>query len=126
MEYYVKLPEDIAERDAIVVDPMLATGHSAVQAIRILKQAGVANVKFMCIIASPEGIAAMQAAYPEVDIYCGAEDQGLNADAYIVPGMGDAGDRIFGTKLLYQKSKKPGCIRSRAFAVSDVYIYYES
>ena len=98
VEYYVKLPEDIAERDAIVVDPMLATGHSAVQAIRILKQAGVANVKFMCIIASPEGIAAMQAAYPEVDIYCGAEDQGLNADAYIVPGMGDAGDRIFGTK----------------------------
>ena len=73
VEYYVKLPEDIAERDAIVVDPMLATGHSAVQAIRILKQAGVANVKFMCIIASPEGIAAMQAAYPEVDIYCGAE-----------------------------------------------------
>lgn len=98
VEYYVKLPEDIAERDAIVVDPMLATGHSAVQAIRILKQAGVANVKFMCIIASPEGISAMQAAYPEVDIYCGAEDQGLNADAYIVPGMGDAGDRIFGTK----------------------------
>lgn len=98
VEYYVKLPEDIAERDVIVVDPMLATGHSAVQAIRILKQAGVANVKFMCIIASPEGIAAMQAAYPEVDIYCGAEDQGLNADAYIVPGMGDAGDRIFGTK----------------------------
>ena len=98
VEYYVKLPEDIAERDAIVVDPILATGHSAVQAIRILKQAGVANVKFMCIIASPEGIAAMQAAYPEVDIYCGAEDQGLNADAYIVPGMGDAGDRIFGTK----------------------------
>ena len=98
VEYYVKLPEDIAERDVIVVDPMLATGHSAVQAIRMLKQAGVANIKFMCIIASPEGIATLQAAYPEVDIYCGAEDQGLNVDDYIVPGMGDAGDRLFGTK----------------------------
>ena len=98
VKYYCKMPPDISEREVLVVDPMLATGHSAVQAIRILKQAGVANVKFMCIIASPEGIAAMQAAYPEVDIYCGAEDQGLNADAYIVPGMGDAGDRIFGTK----------------------------
>ena len=98
VEYYVKLPEDIAERDVIVVDPMLATGHSAVQAIRMLKQAGVANIKFMCIIASPEGIATLQAAYPEVDIYCGAEDQGLNGDDYIVPGMGDAGDRLFGTK----------------------------
>ena len=97
VEYYVKLPEDIAERDVIVVDPMLATGHSAVQAIRMLKQAGVANIKFMCIIASPEGIATLQAAYPEVDIYCGAEDQGLNADDYIVPGLGDAGDRLFGT-----------------------------
>ena len=98
VEYYVKLPEDIAERDVIVVDPMLATGHSAVQAIRMLKQAGVANIKFMCIIASPEGIATLQAAYPEVHIYCGAEDQGLNGDDYIVPGMGDAGDRLFGTK----------------------------
>ena len=98
VEYYVKLPEDIAERDVIVVDPMLATGHSAVQAIRMLKQAGVANIKFMCIIASPEGIATLQAAYPEVDIYCGAEDQGLNGVDYIVPGMGDAGDRLFGTK----------------------------
>ena len=98
VEYYVKLPEDIAERDAIVVDPMLATGHSAVQAIRILKQAGVANIKFMCIIAAPEGLAAFGKVHPDVKVYVGVLDEKLNDRNYIVPGLGDAGDRIFGTK----------------------------
>lgn len=98
VQYYVKLPEDIAERDVIVVDPMLATGHSAVSAVDALKAAGVSHIKFMCILASPEGIATLQTAHPDVEIYCGSKDQGLNSDKYIIPGMGDAGDRIFGTK----------------------------
>ncbi|MBQ9807297.1 MAG: uracil phosphoribosyltransferase [Ruminococcus sp.] len=98
VHYYSKLPEDIAERDAIIVDPMLATGNSAVSAINILKEKGAKSVKFMCIICSPEGVAAIQAAHPDVEIYTGAMDQGLNEDKYIVPGVGDAGDRIFGTK----------------------------
>lgn len=98
VEYYVKLPEDIAERDAILLDPMLATGQSAVHAVNLLKQAGVARIKFMCIIASPEGLEALTAAHPDIDIYCGVKDECLNADKYIVPGLGDAGDRIFGTK----------------------------
>lgn len=98
VQYYVKLPEDIAERDVIVADPMLATGHSAVHAITVLKEAGVSNIKFMCIIAAPDGVAALQKAHPDVDIYCGVQDNGLNPEKYIIPGMGDAGDRIFGTK----------------------------
>ena len=97
-QYYCKLPEDVAERDVIIVDPMLATGNTAVHAISVLKEAGVKNIKFMCIIASPEGIEKVTSEHPDVDIYCGVKDKGLNENKYIVPGMGDAGDRIFGTK----------------------------
>lgn len=96
--YYSKFPEDIAERHAIVVDPMLATGNSAIAAISELKKLGVKNIKFMCIICSPEGAEALEKAHPDVEIYTGVMDQGLNEDKFIVPGVGDAGDRIFGTK----------------------------
>ncbi len=98
IKYYSKMPEDIAERDAIIVDPMLATGNSAVAAITELKSLGVKNIKFMCIICSPEGVEAINSTHPDVEIYAGVMDQGLNEDKYIVPGVGDAGDRIFGTK----------------------------
>ncbi|MCR5790740.1 MAG: uracil phosphoribosyltransferase [Lachnospiraceae bacterium] len=98
VEYYCKLPADCAEREVFVVDPMLATGGSSVAAIRMLKEKGCRNIHFMCIIAAPEGVAAMQAAHPDVDIYVGALDEKLNDHGYIVPGLGDAGDRIFGTK----------------------------
>jgi uracil phosphoribosyltransferase len=98
IKYYSKMPEDIAERDAIIVDPMLATGNSAVAAITELKSLGVKNIKFMCIICSPEGVEAINSTHPDVEIYAGVMDQGLNEDNYIVPGIGDAGDRIFGTK----------------------------
>ena len=98
VEYYCKLPGDCAEREVFVVDPMLATGGSAVAAIQMLKDKGVKNIHFMCIIAAPEGIEAMQKAHPDVDVYVGAKDEGLNGHGYIVPGLGDAGDRIFGTK----------------------------
>ena len=98
VEYYCKLPADCAEREVFVVDPMLATGGSSVAAIRMLKEKGCRNIHFMCIIAAPEGIAAMQEAHPDVDIYVGALDEKLNDHGYIVPGLGDAGDRIFGTK----------------------------
>ncbi len=98
VEYYCKLPGDCAERDVFVVDPMLATGGSAVAAIQMLKEKGVKNIRFLCIIAAPEGIEAMQKAHPDVDIYIGAKDDHLNDHGYIVPGLGDAGDRIFGTK----------------------------
>ena len=98
VEYYCKLPEDCSEREAFVVDPMLATGGSAAEAIRMLKDKGVNNIQFMCIIAAPEGIEAMKAAHPDVDMYVGALDEKLNDHGYIVPGLGDAGDRIFGTK----------------------------
>ena len=98
IKYYSKMPEDIAERDAIIVDPMLATGNSAVAAITELKSLGVKNIKFMCIICSPEGVEAINSTHPDVEIYSGVMDQGLNEDKYIVPGIGDAGDRIFGTK----------------------------
>ena len=97
-EYYCKLPEDCENRDVFVVDPMLATGGSSVAAIQMLKDKGVKNIKFMCIIAAPEGVKAMQEAHPDVDIYIGALDDHLNEHGYIVPGLGDAGDRIFGTK----------------------------
>ena len=98
VEYYCKLPADCAEREVFVVDPMLATGGSSVAAIQMLKDKGCKNIHFMCIIAAPEGIKAMQAAHPDVDIYVGALDEKLNDHGYIVPGLGDAGDRIFGTK----------------------------
>ena len=98
VEYYCKLPADIEEREVIVVDPMLATGGSAVDAITMIKNKGAANVKFMCIIAAPEGLKALQEVHPDVDIYCAALDDYLNEHKYIIPGLGDAGDRIFGTK----------------------------
>lgn len=98
VEYYCKLPSDVSERDVIITDIMLATGVTSVKTIDILKKAGVKNIKLMCIIASPQGIEAVNKAYPDVEIYCGAVDEGLNDQNYIVPGLGDAGDRIFGTK----------------------------
>ena len=98
VEYYCKLPEDISNRQVFVVDPMLATGGSAVAAIDFLKQHGCKNIVMMNIIGAPEGVKAVQAAHPDVDIYLAALDEKLNDHAYIVPGLGDAGDRIFGTK----------------------------
>ena len=98
VEYYCKLPADCEERDVFVVDPMLATGGSCSAALTLLKQKGVKNIRFMCIIAAPEGVERLQKEHPDVDIYIGALDEKLNEDAYIVPGLGDAGDRIFGTK----------------------------
>ena len=98
VEYYCKLPSDCGERDVFVVDPMLATGGSSSAAIRMLKEKGVKKIKFLCIIAAPEGVKRMQEDHPDVDIYVGALDEKLNEHAYIVPGLGDAGDRIFGTK----------------------------
>lgn len=98
VEYYCKLPEDCSEREVFVVDPMLATGGSAAAAIQMLKEKGVRNIHFMCIIAAPEGVKRMQEEHPDVDVYIGALDDRLNEDCYIVPGLGDAGDRIFGTK----------------------------
>lgn len=96
--YYCKLPFDIAQRLVIVTDPMLATGGSACDAITKLKEIGCSNIRLMCLVAAPEGVAAVQNAHPDVDIYVAAVDEKLNDDAYIVPGLGDAGDRIFGTK----------------------------
>ena len=98
VEYYCKMPSDIAERDVLVLDPMLATGGSAAAAITFLKGYGCKNIKLMNILAAPEGIKAVQDAHPDVEIYVAALDQGLNDHCYIVPGLGDAGDRIFGTK----------------------------
>ncbi|MFR4351797.1 MAG: uracil phosphoribosyltransferase [Roseburia sp.] len=98
VEYYCKLPEDCANREVFVVDPMLATGGSSVAAIQMLKDKGVKNIRLMCIIAAPEGVKKMQDAHPDVDIYIGALDERLNDHGYIIPGLGDAGDRIFGTK----------------------------
>ena len=97
-EYYCKLPFDIANREVIILDPMLATGGSAVKAVDIVKKAGAKQIKFMCIITCPEGLKAFQTAHPDVDIICGAVDKGLNENSYIVPGIGDCGDRLFGTK----------------------------
>lgn len=98
VEYYCKLPPDVSEREIFVVDPMLATGGSSVAAIQMLKDKGVKKIHFMCIIAAPEGLKKMQESHPDVDIYVGALDEHLNEHGYIVPGLGDAGDRIFGTK----------------------------
>ena len=97
-EYYCKLPPDITNRLTIVVDPMLATGGSASDAIRMLKAKGCKQIKLMCLVAAPEGVAKMQADHPDVDIYTASLDERLNDHAYIVPGLGDAGDRLFGTK----------------------------
>lgn len=98
VEYYCKLPADIEERNLIVVDPMLATGGSACACIDFIKQKGAKSIKLMCLIAAPEGIKAVQEAHDDVDIYVAAVDEKLNDHAYIVPGLGDAGDRLFGTK----------------------------
>ena len=98
VEYYCKLPEDCSQREVFVVDPMLATGGSSSAAIRMLKDRGCKNIHFMCIIAAPEGVERMKKDHPDVDLYIGALDERLNEHGYIVPGLGDAGDRIFGTK----------------------------
>jgi uracil phosphoribosyltransferase len=98
VEYYVKLPEDIADRLAIVVDPMLATGHSAVGAVHRLKEAGATQVRFVCLVAAPEGLRAFTAEHPDVPVVTAAVDRELDAHGYIRPGLGDAGDRLYGTK----------------------------
>ena len=98
VKYYFKMPPDIAERDVIIVDPMLATGGSASAAVQFMKEVGCKHIKLMCIIGAPEGVAVMQKEHPDVDIYVAALDDHLNEHGYIVPGLGDAGDRIFGTK----------------------------
>ncbi|HEO5024910.1 TPA: uracil phosphoribosyltransferase [Streptococcus agalactiae] len=98
VEYLVKLPEDIDQRQIFVVDPMLATGGSAILAVDSLKKRGAASIKFVCLVAAPEGVATLQEAHPDVDIYTAALDEKLNEHGYIVPGLGDAGDRLFGTK----------------------------
>lgn len=98
VEYYCKLPADIQERDVLVLDPMLATGGSAIEAIRMIKDRGVTSIKFLCIIAAPEGLRALITAHPDVQVFCAALDDHLDEHKYIIPGLGDAGDRIFGTK----------------------------
>ncbi|MDR0200467.1 MAG: uracil phosphoribosyltransferase [Streptococcaceae bacterium] len=98
VEYLVKLPTDIADRDILLVDPMLATGGSAIMGIDILKKRKAHNIKFVCLVAAPEGVKALQEAHPDIDIYAAALDDHLNEHGYIVPGLGDAGDRLFGTK----------------------------
>ena len=98
VEYFCKLPQDIAERDVIVVDPMLATGGSSIDALTMLKKRGAKNLRLMCLVGAPEGIEAIQNAHPDVDIYLASIDEKLNEHGYIVPGLGDAGDRLFGTK----------------------------
>ena len=97
VEYYNKLPQDIEERDVIVLDPMLATGGSAIDAITIVKRSHPKSIKFLCVIAAPEGLKALTEVHPDVQIYCAAVDRCLNENGYILPGLGDAGDRIFGT-----------------------------
>ena len=98
VEYYCKLPKDCAEREVFVVDPMLATGGSSIAAIQMLKDKGVKHIHFMCIIAAPEGVKRLKEAHPDIQLYVGCKDRCLNENAYICPGLGDAGDRIFGTK----------------------------
>ena len=98
VEYYCKLPEDAEDREIVVLDPMLATGGSASAAVAFLKQKGISSIKFMCLIAAPEGISRLHHDHPDVPIFCAAQDISLNDHAYIVPGLGDAGDRLFGTK----------------------------
>ena len=98
VEYYCKLPSDVSERELIILDPMLATGGSAAKAVEILKEKGATNIKLMCLIAAPEGIEAVHEKHPDVEIYTASIDEKLNSHGYIVPGLGDAGDRLFGTK----------------------------
>jgi uracil phosphoribosyltransferase len=98
VEYYFKMPDDIAARDVLLVDPMLATGHTAVAAVSRLKHEGCRNIKFVCLLAAPQGVEALKKHHPDVDIYAVAVDDYLDAHGYIIPGMGDAGDRLFGTK----------------------------
>lgn len=98
VNYFFKVPKDIEKREVIILDPMLATGGSAIDAIELLKSKGVKKIKFLCVIAAPEGIERVEREHPDVQIYCAAIDDHLNEDKYIVPGLGDAGDRIFGTK----------------------------
>lgn len=98
VEYYFKMPQDMEARDVVIVDPMLATGNSAIAAVERLKQLKPKSIKFVCLLTCPEGIAALQKAHPDVPIYTAAIDRELNSDGYILPGLGDAGDRIFGTK----------------------------
>ena len=98
VDYYCKLPEDIDKRKVFVVDPMLATGGSGADAVQLIKDKGATDISFMCLIAAPEGIEALQKAHPDVDIFIAAKDDHLNENAYIVPGLGDAGDRLYGTK----------------------------
>ena len=106
VEYYNKLPQDIEERDVIVLDPMLATGGSAIDAITIVKRSHPKSIKFLCIIAAPEGLEALAKAHPDVHVYCAAVDQGLNENGYILPGLGDAGDRIFGTPVTIKRAHR--------------------
>ena len=98
VEYYNKLPQDIEERDVFVLDPMLATGGSAVDAISVIKRSNPKSIKFLCIVAAPQGIRALTSAHPDVQVFCASKDEDLNENCYIVPGLGDVGDRIFGTK----------------------------
>jgi uracil phosphoribosyltransferase len=98
VEYYCKLPEDVVERDVVILDPMLATGGSACDAVKCIKERGVKNIKFVCLIASRTGIDRLHREHPDVGVYCAAVDESLNENGYIVPGLGDAGDRLFGTK----------------------------
>jgi uracil phosphoribosyltransferase len=98
VEYYFKMPAEMAERDAIVLDPMLATGNSAAAAVERLKETGPRSIRFCCLLAAPEGLARFHAQHPDVAVYTASVDRALNAEGYIVPGLGDAGDRIFGTK----------------------------
>jgi uracil phosphoribosyltransferase len=98
VKYYFKLPQNMADRDVILVDPMLATGHSAAAAIAMVKEVGPRTIKFACLLAAPEGVAHLEKTHPDIPIYTCAIDSHLNEHAYIVPGLGDAGDRIFGTK----------------------------
>lgn len=104
VEYYNKLPGDVNERDVFVLDPMLATGGSAVDAIQIIKRSKPRSIKFLCIIAAPEGIDVLTKAHPDVEIYCAAKDEKLNENCYILPGLGDAGDRIYGTDVVGEVS----------------------
>jgi uracil phosphoribosyltransferase len=98
VDYYFKVPGDAAERDFFVLDPMLATGGSAVSAVTSLKRAGAARIRFLCLVAAPEGVRRLGAAHPDVTVYCASLDRELNAHGYILPGLGDAGDRLFGTR----------------------------
>lgn len=98
VEYYCKLPQDICDRDVVLLDPMLATAGSACDAIKIVKERGAKNIKFVCLIAAKSGVERLHQEHPDVDIYCAAVDEVLNEKGYIVPGLGDAGDRLFGTK----------------------------